>query len=66
MQQCPECGTTFDPANRATSVTQEASLVQIVYCSEKCKRRAGNRRNYQRHRQQRLDAAKKRTQEKRP
>jgi heme exporter protein D len=62
MPTCPECGKQFDLADRATTLTPEASVVQIIYCSVKCKRSAGNRRNYQRHRQARLDAAKKRTQ----
>ncbi len=45
MQQCPECGQHFDPANHATAITPEASAAQIVYCSIKCKRSAGNRGN---------------------
>ena len=60
MQQCPECKKIFDPADRATPITPEASATQIVYCSVECKRKAGNRRNYQRHREERLAKAKTR------
>lgn len=57
MQICPKCGKQFDPADRATPLTPEASVVQIVYCSVDCKRRAGaNRRDYERHKRQRIDA----------
>ena len=57
--QCPECGRQFDPADRATAITNDGAEAQIIYCSVKCKRKAGNRRNYQRHRQERLEKAKK-------
>lgn len=50
MQICPECGREFDPADRMTPTAIEASAVQIVYCSVRCKRRSGNRRYYGRHR----------------
>lgn len=58
MQTCPECGKRFDPADRATAITTPGSFEQIVYCSVTCKRKAGNRRNYQRHRTERLAKAK--------
>lgn len=64
MQICPKCGKQFDPADRATPLTPEASVVQIVYCSVDCKRRAGNRRNYERHKAERLEKAKQRKQRK--
>lgn len=56
MLKCPECGKEFDPANRATAITNPGAEAQIVYCSVRCKRRAGNRRDYQRHRAERIDA----------
>lgn len=59
MQICPECGKRFDAADRASPTTPEGSAEQIVYCSVTCKRKAGNRRNYQRHRQERLEKAKR-------
>ena len=58
MQTCPECKRQFDPADRAGPTTPEASTEQIIYCSVKCKRSAGNRRNYERHRDKRLAKAK--------
>lgn len=60
MQTCPECGKTFDPADRATPLTQEASAIQIIYCSVACKRKAGNRRSYQRNKEKRIAAVLKR------
>ncbi len=57
---CPECGKEFDPADRAGPTTQFGSEQQIIYCSEQCKRRAGNRRSYQRHREERIAAVKRR------
>ena len=53
---CPECGREFDPADRATAVTNPGAEAQIVYCSVRCKRRAGNRRDYKRHKRQRIEA----------
>lgn len=52
--KCPECGKTFDPADRASATTPEGSMEQIVYCSVQCKRKAGNRRSYQRNREKRI------------
>ena len=54
MLICPECGKQFDPADRMQPHTPEASAEQIRYCSVTCKRKAGNRRNYQRHKEERL------------
>lgn len=56
MNTCPECGRQFDPADRATAITNAGAESQIVYCSVTCKRKAGNRRSYQRHRRERIDA----------
>lgn len=53
---CPECQKLFDPADRATAITNAGAEAQIVYCSVACKRRAGNRRDYERHKRQRIDA----------
>lgn len=53
---CPECGKRFDAADRATAITNDGAAAQIVYCSVVCKRKAGNRRSYQRHREQRIAA----------
>ena len=60
MQTCPECGNRFDPADRATAITNDGAQAQIVYCSVACKRKAGNRRSYQRHREERIAAVLKR------
>lgn len=60
MMECPECSKLFDPADRATAITNDGAEAQIVYCSVKCKRKAGNRRNYERHKDQRLKKAKER------
>ena len=48
---CPECGKEFDHGDRATPTALEAAVVQIVYCSRRCKRKAGNRRYYVAHRE---------------
>ena len=53
MQTCPECGKPFESANRATAITNPGAEAQIVYCSETCKRKAGNRRSYKRNRETR-------------
>lgn len=49
-QTCPECNTKFRSADRASPTANEGSVNQIIYCSMACKRRANNRRHYQRHR----------------
>lgn len=54
--KCPVCDCDFDQADRAGPTTQEGAIVQILYCSVKCQRKARNSRNYQRHRQQRIQA----------
>ena len=59
MNTCPECGRQFDPADRASSTANPGSEAQIVYCSITCKRKAGNRRNYHRHREERIAAMEK-------
>lgn len=56
MQTCPECGKKFDPADRATAITNPGAEAQISYCSVTCKRKAGNRRDYQRHKEQRIQS----------
>lgn len=63
MLACPECGKRFDPADRASAITQEGSEAQIVYCSVTCKRKAGNRRSYQRNKEKRIAAVLKRREE---
>lgn len=41
-RQCPECGKEFPPEVFGIGGSQQ------VYCSEKCQKRAQNRRNYER------------------
>lgn len=53
---CPECSKGFDPADRAASTANAGSEAQILYCCIACQRRARNRRNYQRHREERIAA----------
>lgn len=45
----PDCGITFDPADRATAITNAGAESQILYCSVACKRRTGNARYYAAH-----------------
>lgn len=56
MQTCPECGKQFDPADRASAITPDGSTEQIIYCSVACKRKAGNRRSYERNKEKRIAA----------
>lgn len=49
-QICPNCGTEFDPADRASPNATDGSVNQMIYCSWKCKQAVANRRYYQRHR----------------
>lgn len=49
---CPQCNQKFQLANRAKPDTPPGSEAQIIYCSVACKRKAGNRRYYEEHRQE--------------
>ena len=66
MLTCPVCRTVFDPADRAAPGSNDSNLEQMIYCSERCQRKARNRRNYERHKQDRIAAvlAKRKTQKK--
>lgn len=46
---CPECEQPFRTDNPTS-----------IYCSEKCKKAAHNRRNYERHREARIKAVQRR------
>lgn len=52
---CPVCGRTFDPAGRAQPTARAGAIAQIVYCSDTCKRKKGNKRHYSRHRRDIID-----------
>lgn len=49
MLTCPVCSREFDPGDRTGPTTLDGSLVQVVYCSETCTRKAENRRYYAAH-----------------
>jgi len=46
---CPVCGKRFRKEDRAAPDANDAQIEQIKYCSEKCARKAENRRYYQAH-----------------
>lgn len=48
---CPQCGERFARRDRAKADTPPGSEAQIEYCSEKCARKAQNRRYYLAHRE---------------
>lgn len=48
MKICVECGKEFDQADRLSATSLVANEDRVKYCSEKCARRAENRRAYQR------------------
>lgn len=50
MRTCPACDREFDPAARASRAV-DWGTDRIVYCSERCARRAQNARYYARHRE---------------
>lgn len=52
MKTCPTCDTRFDERERAKAGADATSdvLARIKYCSEKCARKAENRRYYAAHR----------------
>ncbi|HEY4690861.1 MAG TPA: hypothetical protein VIK33_16235 [Anaerolineae bacterium] len=50
MRVCPTCGKRFDPADRSAPTADPVrDTERIKYCSEKCARKAENRRHYQAH-----------------
>lgn len=62
---CPECGRDFDQLDRIKEkgyreAGEEGSAAQVKYCSEKCARKAENRRAYQKNREKILAKAKAR------
>lgn len=45
---CPECGKKFRTEDRVTPSATAGAEVQVIYCSEKCKRSKQNRDDYNR------------------
>lgn len=67
MITCPECGKQFHQLDRIQekgyrAYGEEGSAAQVKYCSEKCARKAENRRAYQKNRKTILEKAKIRKQ----
>lgn len=49
---CANCKREFNTADRAGPTTHRGSEIQILYCSVRCKRQAGNRRYYKNHQEE--------------